>query len=252
MPLQGPKKIAGSPAYLLALVPPEQGPRLVYDGSGWELTEEWSLWSAAERNRLIGELLSHGNWFSRPPRHDIIDPLFAPWSGKPAAGAPAQFFCTVPDHPDSPGTATWRLDGLTMSSSSIQPVWSLQDFQKEPEQDTISLFGDGDTADEGEDDGTTREINLEEIETVSPAEGAAGPPTQLRDRNWETKKFMAKERVREARLKAQIADRIAAKEESRFYAAYGDLSDSESHFSEYDLTDDDDGASDGSATPSQP
>lgn len=249
MPLQPPKKSVGSSSYLLTLTPPEQSPRLVYDGTKWQLTEEWSLWAADQRKRLIGELLSHGNWFSRPPRHDIIDPLFAPWSGKRTAADPPEFFCKVPDLPDSSGSASWRLDGLTMSTTAIAPLWSLHDFQAEPEQDTISLFGDGETADEAEEDENTREIQLEEIDTVSPV---SGPPTQLRDRNWETKKFMAKERVREARLKAQIADRIAAKEESRFYAAYGDLSDSESHFSEYDLTDDDGGASEGSATPSQP
>jgi hypothetical protein len=48
---------------------------------------------------------------------------------------------------------------------------------------------------------------------------------------------MAKERVREFRLKAQIADRMAAREEARFYEKFGDLDDTESHFSEYDLTD---------------
>jgi len=251
MPLQPPKKMLATSAYLLALTPPEQSPRLVYDGSGWALTEEWSAWAALERTKLIGELLSHGNWFSRPPRHDIIDPLFTPWSGKKTAQDAPEFFCQIPEGPEGPGTAVWQLEGLTMSTTAILPLWSVHDFQAAPELDTISLFGDGDTADGSEDDdGNTREIRLDDIEAASPAGSAQ--PTQLRDRNWETRKFMAKERVREARLKAQIADRIAAKEESRFYAAYGDLSETESHFSEYDLTDDDDGASDGSATPSQP
>ena len=51
---------------------------------------------------------------------------------------------------------------------------------------------------------------------------------------------MAKERVREMRLKAQIADRIVAKEESRFIRIYGNLNDTESQFSDYDLTDNED------------
>jgi hypothetical protein len=60
----------------------------------------------------------------------------------------------------------------------------------------------------------------------------------MRNREWEAAKFLAKERVREARLTAQIADRLAAKEESRFYTKFGDLDEEESHFSEYDLTED--------------
>ncbi len=245
MPLQPPKKIQGISAYSLTQTPPTQGPRLVHDGSGWVLTAEWSNWATEERNRLIGELLSHGNWFSRPPRRDILDPLFAPWTGKKTAQSAPEFFCNVPEA-ESPGSATWVLEGLTMSTTAISPVWTLQDFQKEPEQDTISLFGDGDTVDgDGEEEDMTREIRFDEIESASPA-----APTQLRDRNWETRKFLAKQRVRESRLKAQIADRMAAKEESRFYALYGDLSDTESHFSEYDLTDEE--GSDASESPSQP
>jgi hypothetical protein len=123
-----------------------------------------------------------------------------------------------------------------MSSSAITPVWSVEDFQEAPDQDTISLFGDADTAD-GSDEGgdETKEILFEDIESASPA---TAEPTRIRNRDWEARKFLAKERVREARLKAQIADRMAAKEESRFYTTYGELSDNESHFSEYDLTDD--------------
>ena len=157
-------------AYLLALTPPEQGPRLVYDGSGWALTEEWAAWASQERNKLIGELLSHGNWFSRPPRHDIIDPLFTPWSGKKTARDAPEFFCKTPEGSDEigPGTAAWRLEGLTMSTTAILPLWSIQDFQANPEQDTISLFGDGETANGSDDDDeNTREIRLDDIEAAS-------------------------------------------------------------------------------------
>jgi hypothetical protein len=51
---------------------------------------------------------------------------------------------------------------------------------------------------------------------------------------------MAKERVREARLKSQIATRVAEKEEERFVRMFGELDDAESRFSEYDLTEDED------------
>jgi hypothetical protein len=177
-----------------------------------------------------------------------LDPLFAPWTGKKTAQSAPEFFCKVPEA-EGPGSAAWVLEGLTMSTTAITPVWSFHDFQKEPEQDTISLFGDGDTVDGvSEEEDMTREIRFDEIEPASPA---AVAPTQLRDRNWETKKFLAKQRVRESRLKAQIADRMATKEESRFYALYGDLSDTESHFSEYDLTDEE-GSDASMDSPSQP
>jgi hypothetical protein len=110
----------------------------------------------------------------------------------------------------------------------------------DPQQDTISLFGDGDSdIDDGDGEtvdggGETREIQLDDLEDA-PATAA---PMRIRTREWEARKFMAKERVRETRLKAQIAAHLAHKEESRYYAQFGDLEDGESHFSEYDLTDD--------------
>lgn len=237
MTIQPPKKNPTNGSYSLALNPPVSSPRLVTDGTKWILTSEWSDWASTQRSSLIGELISHGTWFSRPPRRDIIEPLFAPWSGKKTTQGVEEFFCKSPEVPGS-GSAVWSLTGLTMSATAITPVWSIEDFQESPEQDTISLFGDADTADgsEGdEEDEETKEIRFEDIESASPA---TAEPTRIRNREWEARKFMAKERVREARLKAQIADRMAAKEESRFYTLYGELSDNESHFSEYDLTDD--------------
>jgi hypothetical protein len=208
----------------------------------WILNPEWSAWAAGVRNTLLGELLSHGNWFSRPPRRDILEPMFGPWSGKTLQGTES-FFCKCPDVPGeegSTGTATWKLEGLMMTSVTISPVWSIVSSNQDEMVDTISLFGDGDTVDGSDDDGgavradETREVQIDEIEDAPPAE-----PTRFRGREWEARKFLAKERVREARLKAQLAEHIARKEESRFYRQYGDLDDGESHFSEYDLSTED-------------
>jgi hypothetical protein len=122
-----------------------------------------------------------------------------------------------------------------MSSTEISPVWSLSDVHKDEMVDQISLFGDDDkdeaaTAAETE----TREIQIDDIATASPAEAG---PTMVRSREWESRKFLCKERVREARLKAQIAEHFAAKEEARYYAQFGELDDGESRFSDYDLSD---------------
>jgi len=230
MPLQPPKRQT-SGGYFLALNPPVSAPTLICDASGWKPTEEWSEFASSLSQQLIGELLSHGNWFSRPPRRDVIEPLFAPWVGKSGRGE-LQFFGKQPDLP-GPGKGKWQLEGLTMSATAITPVWTVTDFVAEEERDTISIFGE---EDENEEE---REIQFDDIELASPA----AAPTRMRNREWEAAKFLAKERVREARLKAQIADHFAAKEESRFHTKFGDLDDDESHFSEYDLTEDEEVAS---------
>ena len=120
-----------------------------------------------------------------------------------------------------------------MSATAIAPNWRLASFVPQPENDTISLFG----SDSDEDE---REIKLDDIALASPA----APPTRMRNRELEARKFLAKGRVRESRLKAQIADRLAAREETRFYAQFGELDETESSFSDYDLTEAEDESSD--------
>ena len=229
MPLQGPKK-QSTGGYLLAMSSPVLSPRLQSDGSAWIPTGEWSAWADQQRKQLLGELLSHGNWFSRPPRHEVIDPLFAPWIGKTMSGE-LRFFCDLPVK--APGTANLSLQGLIMTATSIKPTWAVENYTPDPEEDKISLFGDDGDQEEGQE---TREIQFEDIEVASPATAGAKGPMHIRNREWEAKKFLAKERVREARLKAQVAEHIARKEESRFLTVYGDLDDNESNFSEYDLS----------------
>lgn len=256
MPLQPPKRSAAG--FFLALTPPLIAPSLQWKNSTWDApTTDWAEWAAATRKTLLGELLSHGTWFSRPPRQDILDPLFSPWVSVNMQGA-RSFFCKMPATPGtegSSGTATWQLQGLIMSSTAIAPVWAIAEYKVDVEQDTISLFGDGDDDDDHSSVGNiithtggaeeTREIEIEEIDEVPPASGA---PTRIRSREWEARKFLAKERVREARLKAQIAVRLARKEESRYYTQFGDLDDNESHFSDYDLTDDEGSQTDGESS----
>jgi hypothetical protein len=230
--LQSPKKTAAG--YFLAAAPRILAPSAEWTAAGverkWIITEEWSKWAEATRGLLLNDLLAHPAWFSKPPRLDVLDPLFGPWSGRTMQGD-LQFFCKLPEAPgSSSGTAVLQLDGLLMTSTGIGPIWSVHRYTETPQQDTISLFGDGDTADGSDTD--EREIQLEEIEEAPPA-----APTQIRGREWEARKFLAKERVREARLKAQIADHMAAKEETRYFRQFGDLEDGESRFSDYDLTD---------------
>lgn len=248
MPLSPPKRTAAG--FYLETKPPMISPDVKYSAGSWETPSAgWTQWSQLSRSTLLEDLVAHPTWFSRPPRIDVLEPIFSPWVVKNTTSGNPSFFCKTPVAPgsaESTGTATWQLDGLLLSSSSITPVWRIATFKEdEPAGDTISLFGDGDTVDEGEElaigspEAETREIRIEDIADATPDAG----PTHIRSREWEARKFLAKERVREARLKAQIADRLARKEESRFYAQYGDLEDGESHFSDYDLTDDESEAS---------
>lgn len=235
--LVAPKKT--SAGYYVSASKPVQAPEVTWTTDGvWQITPAWDTWAYETRASLLNTLLEHPTWFSRTPRREVLDPLFGPWSGRTMQGD-LKFFCKTPDVPGvNGGKAVWVFDGLLMTASEITPIFSIATFTENKQEDQISLFGDGETAygsdDEEDEEGNTREIQLEEIEDAPPA---SAPPTRLRSREWETRKFLAKERVREARLKAQIANRLARKEEARFYHLFGDLDSGESTFSDYDLTD---------------
>ncbi len=221
-----------SAGYFLAMLTPAKTPSMTWTVQGaWTYTPEFMTWTTGTRQRLLGELVSHGTWFSKPPRQEVLAGLFKPWTdGK------ANILCETPKVPGdagSMGRAVWKLEGVLMTSTQITPVWALDEYEIKDTQDTIFLFGDDE---EGGQE--TREIEIEEFDNAPPA-----APTHIRSREWEARKFLAKERVREARLKAQIAKSLARKEESRFYRQFGDLDDAESHFSEYDLTDHEESAS---------
>jgi len=237
MALQGPRKTPAG--YFLKLTPSVAAPEVRWADGAWVIAEDWVTWAAGEREARLAELLAHPQWFSRPPRQDILGPIFGPWAGTNMSGKQV-FTVDLPEVPGNgqSGKATWLLDGLMMTSVAIKPIFTVETAVPDADSDRISLFGDGETVASEESDadgGETREIQFEEIELGSPAGSA---PTKLRSREWEARKFLAKERVREARLKAQIAARLADKEERRYYAQFGELDDSESHFSDYDLTDD--------------
>jgi hypothetical protein len=85
--------------------------------------------------------------------------------------------------------------------------------------------------DELEEMDDSREINID-VDT-SPVH-----LTNHEDRDYLDRKFAAKERVKEARLKAHVAKKMAQRELRFFYENFN-LEDNESTFSDYDLTDDD-------------
>jgi len=231
MPLQSPKRNAAG--FFITLNPPLKAPSIPFASGQWTLNAEWCTWADGQRSALLGELMGHNNWFSKPPRREVLDPLFSPWYGRTLQGD-LQLLSSTPDLPSSKsGTAAWQLEGLVMSATSIAPIWSIAELtEKEDDVEPIPFFDGESVGGSKPDSDDEREINLEDIEPAPPA-----APTQIRNREWEARKFLAKERVRETRLKAQIAARMAEAEEARYYRHFGDLDDAESHFSEYDLTD---------------
>lgn len=248
--LQAPKRQEGAKGvHLLQSTSLLKSPRLRYEVVGgrgsWVPTSEWQTWADDLRAKLIGELLSHGTaWFRKTPRRETIESLFPPIVGRTMAGA-LQFSITgplIPGGDERSGVGSWRFRGITMSGTGISTLWETLEFISDPEEDKISLFGDGETVDGRDEDGVDRygdekEITFEELPTSSDT--TAMP--QIRSRDWEARKFVAKERVREYRLKAQIADKMALKEEERFIRQFGELDENESQFSDYDLTDDEGG-----------
>jgi hypothetical protein len=83
--------------------------------------------------------------------------------------------------------------------------------------------------DELEEIDDSREINID-------MDSAPVKLNHHEDRNYLDRKFAAKERVKEARLKAQVAKKMAQREINFFYENFA-LDDDESTFSDYDLTD---------------
>jgi hypothetical protein len=167
----------------------------------------------------------------------MLETLFSPWTQPVGTSDKICFSChtpTLPDHSQGMNlSATWGLKGITMNAKLISPVWSIVSVHEEssPPTDTITLFEE-----DADEEAEHREIQFHEIEMEK---GSVAVPTKLKTREWDARKFVGKERVREARLKAQIAKRIAKKEESRYYEQFGDPDDGESRISEFDLTDSD-------------
>ena len=220
--------------YSTESVSPLHSPTIQCSNGKWCPTPEWNKWAETTRESLIGEIMSHPNWFTKPPKRDTIETLFSPWCGKNMKSE-LQIFCKTPETALSvSGSAPWSLRGLFLTATVIYPDWNLCELTDEI--DTISLFGDSDGGASISDD--EKEIHIAVIQSANQSDNVL--PTRIRNRVWDENRFMAKERVREMRLKAQIADRIVAKEESRFIRIYGNLNDTESQFSDYDLTDNED------------
>jgi hypothetical protein len=193
------------------------------------------------QTRMLTELVKNRQLFRTPPTLESLQYMTSAWgfikngNGEIQVSTSNILKNNIPVS-QWPCIVDFVLEGLTLSRSSIQPVFILMYI--EPAGGNVIDF------DWGIKDAEDSE--LQEVSDVSFMDSAGGamkikdPATMLRE------KLEAKERVRAAYRAAESARETADKLASQFYSTY-DVSDNESAFSEWaDLSDDedsDDGAS---------
>jgi hypothetical protein len=159
------------------------------------------------------------SWFSSPPTKSVLAKLMTGWD-----------LTNLAKSPDTKKnlTGSQSLSAVHISATGIVPRFVASVWNEAPK---ISMPWSVSGEDELEEMDDSREINID-VDT-SPVH-----LTNHEDRDYLDRKFAAKERVKEARLKAHVAKKMAQRELRFFYENFN-LEDNESTFSDYDLTDDD-------------
>jgi len=159
------------------------------------------------------------SWFSSPPTKSVLAKLMTGWD-----------LTNLAKSPDTKKnlTGSQSLSAVHISATGIVPRFVASVWNEAPK---ISMPWSVSGEDELEEMDDSREINID-MDT-SPVH-----LTNHEDRDYLDRKFAAKERVKEARLKAHVAKKMAQRELRFFYENFN-LEDNESTFSDYDLTDDD-------------
>jgi len=185
----------------------------------WSNEESLNKIILALENEVIRLLMEkRSSWFSSPPTKTQLTKLMNGWNLTNLAKPPDA-------KKDVEGSQS--LVSIHISPKGILPRF-VSSLWKEEEKISMSWVTTED--DELEEVDDSREINID-VDTA---------PVRLNnheDRDYLDRKFAAKERVKEARLKAQVAKKMAQRELRFFYENFN-LEDNESTFSDYDLTDD--------------
>jgi len=190
-----------------------------WEAGKWKNDEEL-LAVILEARRQITEMLyeKRNSWFSSAPTKAQLNKLMKGWETKSLA--------TVPDTSKN-YIGSQTLVAVNIVGDGIFPRWVSSVWQPE-EVSKISMpwAREDDDLEEIDD---SREINID-------VDSAPVKLNHHEDRNYLDRKFATKERVKEARLKAQVAKRMAQRELHFFFENFT-LDDDESTFSDYDLTD---------------
>lgn len=217
---------------------------LSYDGSKWIFTQEWMSELDLLRSKIVTLLFnSRAKLFKNSPSQKTLENLLVPWVTMDDNG---DMNCDLP-LPDSTkeGKANIVINGLFIKQAGITPIWQIASYSENtPVVDfdwTDRCEGsEGNEANEGNEGSNSavetefREITL--IESEVPSEENEDTLRLNTDDEYNSRKFAAKERVKEARLKAILARRAAEVETTRYYNNFSN-GDCESTFSEYDISD---------------
>jgi hypothetical protein len=205
---------------------PETTP-IEHDGTNWLINTEWVSASDTIRTTLISVLFeSRAKLFKTSPTLKTLENLLSPWVVVDECGN-FKIQCELPSpNVSKPGKGTLELTAVLIKRDGIQPVWAVKSYS---ENTPVVDFDWEDASPENE----IREVTL--IESEVPLEAGVETLHLNTDEEYNARKFAAKERVREARLKAILSRRAAEVETQRYYDEFN-LIDNESTFSEYDIS----------------
>jgi hypothetical protein len=207
------------------LIRVSQKPALItkWEGGKWKNDEELLAVIMETRRHLIDMLYEkRSSWFSSVPTKSQLTKLMKGWDTKNLA---------MPSDTSKNYSGSQTLTAVQISNEGIFPRWTSSVWQLD-EVSKISMPWTQASDDELEEIDDSREINID-------VDSAPVKLNHHEDRNYLDRKFAAKERVKEARLKAQVAKKMAFREINFFFENFT-LDDDESTFSDYDLTDNED------------
>lgn len=202
--------------FLLPVKPGENSWKLVWLGSNYENLDGFGRSLKRAWAQVSDQLYEKRNsWFTQSPTRQALQRLASGW--------------TAIDLPVPQGSMIGDVDAILESvfidSQGIKPKWKIVYTPRT--ENRIHLPPGSNDDDDCRDVQVTEipEDNDQPIRILSPEE-----------REYYEQKFASKERVKEARLKAQLARRQAEDEMQNFFENY-EVEDGESTFSDYDLSD---------------
>lgn len=215
--------------YKLTFSEPIETSELEYDGSNWKVTQEWMKETDTLRGKLVALLYnSRATLFKTSPSQKTLENLLLPIIVVNETGS-LDLVCQLPS-PGPAGKGTPVINGLLIKKAGITPTWTVKTYS----ENTPVVEFDWNEAGSATTESELREITL--IESEVPAEDSSVPLRLNTDEEYNARKFAAKERVKEARLKAILARRAAEVETTRYYNDFS-TGENESTFSEYDISD---------------
>jgi len=204
-------------------------PSLDFDNSVWQVTTEWMRATDSIRAKILGLLFEQKDTlFKTSPTLKTLETIFTPWVViDPQNKLVLKCDLPMPETMKN-GTGVFELTAIAFikkeKGNEILPVWNLKSYTENTPVVDLD-FEDAETE--------LRELTLLEAEVPTDGDDTLHLNT---DEEYNTRKFAAKERVKEARLKAILARRAAEVETERYYNEFN-INDEESTFSEYDISD---------------